>query len=66
MANPLGTKALSVRQAPNNEWGVWRVNEENCLYLLLTVSDVDQAVVLAKQLAKVFNLIVKIDKSQYH
>jgi hypothetical protein len=66
MARPLGTKMLKVRQAPNKEWGVWRVNEDGYPYLLITDPDVDEAVELANKLCKTFNLTCKVDKSQYY
>jgi len=66
MAKPLGTKHLRVRQVESGEWGVWRVNESNCPYVLLTDPDLDTAVEICKKIGKALNLAIKIDKSRLY
>jgi len=66
MVKPLGTKHLRVRQVRSGEWGIWRVNESNCPYLLFTEPDIDVAIYTCKRMGKVLNLAVKIDKSRLY
>jgi len=66
MAKPLGVRILRVRHAPNQEWGIWYVNEEGCPYLLLTDPDIEDIVELGDKLARALGLSCKIDRSEYY
>lgn len=66
MAKPIGTSKLRLRQAPNKEWGIWRVNGEGVPYLILTLPIIDEAIELGKKLGKALNLPCTIIRSEFY
>jgi len=66
MAKPIGTSKLRVRQVPNGEWGVWRLNDNKIPYLLLTFPTIDEAIEIGKKLGKKLNLSCQIIRSEIY
>jgi len=66
MTRPINTFGLRVRQAPNLEWGIWRTNEDEIPYLLLTFPIIEEAIEIGNKLEKMFSIPCAINKSVYY
>jgi len=64
MASSLqGTSGFLMRKTQGDEWGVYRVNLEKKIYLILPFTDVEEAVKVGREIAQRFGMTCQIDRS---
>ena len=58
-----GCSGFEMRRTQGDEWGVYRVSDEKNLNLMLSFTDVEEAVEAGQTFAKMFKLKCRINRS---